>query len=99
MSDKGGSAESLTREADNIDPAFNATGTMIAFASDRAKDAEDGRPNYDIWTLDLANPGQLKQITKNGSVDDRPVFDPSGDNLYFRSNRGGAWGIWKISAK
>jgi len=99
VSDKGGSAENLTGEADNIDPAWNAGGSQIAFASDRGKEAEDGRNNYDIWVLDPNNPNQPRQITRNGSVDDMPVFDPAGDNIYFRSNRGGAWGIWKIAVK
>ena len=99
VADKGGSAESLTSDFDNIDPSFDASGTKIVFSSNRAKEAEDGRANYDVWTLDLANPGNLKQITKNGSVDDRPAFDPAGDSIYFRSNRGGQWGIWKIAIK
>lgn len=99
VSDRGGAAESLTYEADNIDPSWNAGGSQIAFASDRGKEAEDGRNNYDIWVLDLNNPNQPRQITKNGSVDDMPVFDPAGDAIYFRSNRGGAWGIWKIGIK
>ena len=99
VSDKGGAAESLTSETDNTDPSWNADGSKIAFASDRGKDSESGRNNFDIWVMDLSNPAQPKQITRNGSVDDMPVFDPSGETIYFRSNRGGAWGIWKISVK
>ena len=49
--------------------------------------------------LDVANSGQPRQVTRNGSVDDLPVFDPAGDAIYFRSNRGGVWGIWKIATK
>ncbi|MGN6726386.1 MAG: PEGA domain-containing protein [Tepidisphaeraceae bacterium] len=99
VSDRGGSAELLTDASDNTDPSWNSNGTQIAFASDRGKDSEDNRNNFDIWVMDLANPAQPKQITRNGSVDDMPVFDPSGETIYFRSNRGGAWGIWKISVK
>ena len=99
VSDKGGAPESLTSDSDNINPVWNANGNRIAFASDRGKEAEDGRSNYDIYTLDPANPSDLKQVTKNGSVDDLPAFDPSGDAIYFRSNRGGAWGIWKIAVR
>jgi len=99
VSDQGGAPESLTSQGNNIDPSWNAAGTRIAFSSDRGKEAEDGRANFDIWVLDLANPNTPKQITNNGSVDDMPVFDPAGDAIYFRSNRGGAWGIWKISVR
>jgi len=100
VSDKGGGlTESLTSDSDNIDPSFDSSGAKVAFSSNRGKEAEDGRLNYDIWVLDLANPANLKQVTKNGSVDDSPAFDPTGDSIYFRSNRGGVWGIWKIAVK
>jgi hypothetical protein len=25
------------------------------------------------------------------------VWDPGGNAIYFRSNRGGEWGIWKVN--
>jgi Tol biopolymer transport system component len=55
--------------------------------------------NCDVWTVDMTHPEKQVQITSNGSVDDSPVWDPSGDYIYFRSNRGGQWGIWKIPVK
>ena len=56
--------------------------------------------NYDIYILDVTQPNAPpRQITANPSQDDHPVWDPSGKAIYFRSNRGGEWGIWKISAK
>ena len=56
--------------------------------------------NADIWALDLTQSNAVpQQITSNASQDDRPVWDPSGDAIYFRSNRGGEWGVWKISLK
>ncbi len=99
VSDKGGAAEALTSDgSDNTDPNWNFSGGRIVFASDRGKEAEDGRSNFDIWMLDIAA-GKPVQITQNGSVDDMPSFDPAGDYIYFRSNRGGAWGIWRIKLK
>ncbi|HEY0007700.1 MAG TPA: PEGA domain-containing protein [Tepidisphaeraceae bacterium] len=98
VSDAGGSAENLTNaDADDTDPAWNFSGGQIAFASDRGKDGEDNRQNYDIWILDLSGGAAPKQITRNGSLDDLPAWDPSGEAIYFRSNRGGNWGIWKIT--
>ena len=71
----------------------------IAYASDAGVD-EDKRHNYDIWILDLTKPNAPPaQVTKNPSLDDHPVWDPSGRAIYFRSNRGGEWGIWKIALK
>jgi Tol biopolymer transport system component len=97
VSDQGGAPESLTSQGNNIDPSWNAAGTRIVFSSDRSKEAEDGRANFDIWVLDLANPNTPRQLTNNGSIDDMPAFDPAGNAIYFRSNRGGTWGIWKLN--
>lgn len=97
VSDKGGAPENLTNtpDIDEFDAVWTRDGRRIAFASDRATDSE-GRNNYDIWIMDLSRPGEPTQITANASVDDCPVFDPAGGSIYFRSNRGGSWGIWKI---
>ena len=97
ISDRGGAAGNLTAspEFDNYDPVWSKDGNKIAFASDRGVDA-DGRHNYDIWVADLRHPEQPTQVTTNGSWDDCPAWDPSGKYLYFRSNRGGGWAIWRI---
>ena len=97
---EGGIAENLTNspDTDEFDPAWNHEGTKLAYVSDGGTD-EDRRHNYDIWIADLAKPGQPVQLTTNGSWDDSPVWDPSGNHIYFRSNRGGEWAIWKISVK
>lgn len=98
MSDRGGAAVNLTGapDFDSLDPAWSKGGSRIAFASDRGADA-DGKHNYDIWMLDLAHPDKPIRLTTNGSWDDCPAFDPTGKMLYFRSNRGGTWGIWRIA--
>lgn len=98
MSDKGTGAENLTNtpDVDEADPVWSKDGTRILFTSDRAVDGE-GRANYDIWLLDLESPNTPVQLTTNASVDDAPAWDPNGDAVYFRSNRGGDWGIWRIA--
>jgi hypothetical protein len=98
--DRGGQAENLTNtpDIDEFDAVWSWDGSRIAFAADRGLD-EEKRRNYDIWTMDVRNPSQPTQITVNGSWDDRPVWSPSGETIYFRSNRGGEWGIWKIMAR
>lgn len=100
MSDKGGTAEKITdwADSDQFDPAWSNDGKSIAFTSDRGVDEEKQR-NRDIWVIHLDRPERPVQITSNGSWDDRPVWDPSGKALYFRSNRGGSWGVWRIDVK
>jgi dipeptidyl aminopeptidase/acylaminoacyl peptidase len=100
MPDKGGLTHNLTNtpDSDNFDPVWSKDGSRIAFVSDRGLD-EDRHHNRDIWYFDMAHPERPVQITTNGSVDDCPTWDPSGDAIYFRSNRGGEWGIWKIAVK
>ena len=48
---------------------------------------------------DLSKPERPIQITTNGSFDDHPSWDPTGNAIYFRSNRGGEWAIWKIVSR
>ncbi len=85
-----------TPDSDETDAAWSPNGKKLAFVSDRGLD-EDKRNNYDIWVMDLAKPDAPIQITTNGSWDDRPVWSPKGDAIFFRSNRGGEWAIWKMA--
>jgi len=100
MSDKGGLPQNLsnTPDIDEFDASWNKDGTRISFASDRGAD-EKGRHNLDIWIMDVNSPQQPNQVTSNASQDDNPQWDASGSAIYFRSNRGGEWGIWKVAAK
>jgi hypothetical protein len=93
-----GTPENLTntRDADETQPIYSRDGSKILFVSDIARHPETG-PNRDLWMLDLSKPDQPHQLTTNGSWDDSPVWDPAGNAVYFRSNRGGQWGIWKLS--
>jgi hypothetical protein len=96
----GGIPENVTNspDVDEFNGAWNHEGTKIAFVSDRGVD-EEQRHNFDVWVMDVAHPGQPTQITTNGSWDDCPVWDPSGKWIYFRSNRGGEWNVWKIAVR
>jgi len=99
MADRGGVPVTLSSpDADEFDAVWSQDGTRIAYVSDRGTD-DDGRNNYDIWVLDLSAPDRPQRITRNGSWDDCPSWDPTGKFLCFRSNRGGQWAIWKIAVK
>jgi hypothetical protein len=111
ISDHGGMPVDVINDPDSecYDPTWSRDGGMMAYTCDRAvatypvlengRIVDERRRDADIWTIDLANSGKPQQITTNGSVDDCPAIDPSGDSIYFRSNRGGLWGIWKIAVK
>jgi hypothetical protein len=96
----GGIPENITNtpDVDDFNPAWNHEGTKIALVSDRGVD-EEQRHNFDVWIIDLVRPSQPIQLTSNGSWDDCPVWDPGGNSIYFRSNRGGEWAIWKMAVK
>lgn len=76
-------------------PCWDADGKRIAYTSMQANDPT-GRPNEDIWMID--EQGNNQQLTTNGSADRFPVFSPDGKWIYFVSNRGRNWAIWRIAA-
>jgi hypothetical protein len=98
ISDQGGVATKLTDTPDvaERDPAFSTDGTRVVFTSDTALD--NGTPQSDIFMV-ASTGGTPLNITLNPALDDRPVFDPVRDAVYFRSNRGGKWDVWRIDVK
>jgi dipeptidyl aminopeptidase/acylaminoacyl peptidase len=91
LTDKSAVPENLTNtpEDDQYDAAWSKDGSKIAFVVEKAS-ADDkasvttGNPS--IWILDMKNPGKPIQLTANGSVDDQPVWDPSGEFISWRFN-------------
>jgi hypothetical protein len=96
----GGDPVNLTNspDVDECDAVWSRNGARLAFAANAGAD-ETGRRNYDLYVMSVTGKDHKPvRVTFNGSWDDCPAWDPAGKSLYFRSNRGGQWGIWKIPA-
>jgi Tol biopolymer transport system component len=104
LTDKAALPENLTNSPndDCYDAAWSKDGSKIAYVVEHAGSDEKASitaGNPSIWILDMKSPGKPQQVTANESVNDRPVWDSTGNFIYFRSNRGGQWGIWKIPVR
>jgi len=79
---------------DIADAKWGPDGASIVYASDEGLDSNK-RNNFDIWMMDSSGINKT-QLTTNGSHDDAPCWDRQGRYIYFRSNRGGTWNIWRF---
>ncbi len=79
-------------EGDALQPVFSPRQKRIAYWSrpDRYGQREH------IWTIP-ANGGPAVAVTDGSFTDLNPVWSPTGDYLYFSSNRGGSSNIWRIA--
>lgn len=97
MMNMDGSEETLfsqNSDHDEIDPRWSPDGKWIVFTSSEGLDAKKNQ-NFDIWLM-AADGSKRSQLTTNGSRDDSPAWHRNGKTIYFRSNRGGTWNIWRL---
>lgn len=99
MDPNGGNLTQLTQNTtyDILDPRWSPDGQWIAYSSMETKD-RDGKGESDIWVI-AANGSKKIQLTRNPSFDGSPAWDRNGKTIYFRSNRGGYWNIWKFDVQ
>ncbi|MBI4930846.1 MAG: PD40 domain-containing protein [Bacteroidetes bacterium] len=79
---------------DIIQAKWSPDGKWIVFSSDEGKDLR-GNNNFDIWMM-RSDATDKTQLTTNGSWDDSPAWSYDGKYIYFRSNRGGNWNLWRF---
>lgn len=94
-----GSAETILTEAVNgdiKDARWSPDGQWVMYACDEGQDSTRAN-NYDIYLMS-ADGSPPMQLTTNGSWDDGPCMDPAQEYIYFRSNRGGHFNIWRFPA-
>jgi hypothetical protein len=91
---RGGNVQQITAtpDLDERDPAWSNDAQRIAFAADINGDT-------DCFMTDSNGNGVATPITRNPGIDDMPVFHPIDDAVYFRSNRGGKWDVWRIPVR
>lgn len=77
-------------------PTWSADSQLILFSAMEGRDPT-GRSNHDIWCIRPDGTGK-QQLTANGSADLCPLIAPDHKTIYFLSNRGGYWAIWRIAA-
>jgi Tol biopolymer transport system component len=96
MSIDGSEETQLTSNTDfNVDHArWSPDGKKIVYTSDEGVDSRK-KHNFDIWMMN-SNGTNKTQLTTNGSHDDGTCWDRNGKFIYFRSNRGGVWNIWRF---
>ncbi len=87
----------LTTNCFNPVASFSSP-VRILFVSDRDLD-DQGRHNNNIFVMN-ADGSQIQQLTTNGSDDILPSWSPTDPNaVYFLSNRGGVYNLWRLRLK
>ncbi len=76
------------------EPALSPDGLTVAFTV-RKYDVDKNTSTRHLYTVDLEG-GSPKQITTEGTVNERPRWTPDSSRLVFLSNRGGSSQVWSM---
>jgi Tol biopolymer transport system component len=78
----------LTTDADGLwdhtDPSWSPDGTRIAYAAHNR-----------LWLIS-ASGGPARPLTPSAGIDSEPSWSPSGEYIYFNSEREGTTALWRV---
>ena len=83
------------------DPAWSPDGRHVAFAAESPGDGGGGNGgraagNVDLYLMPADGSRPPVRLTDDPARDAGPAFDRTGRSLYFRSDRGGSWNVWRV---
>ncbi|MBU4486747.1 MAG: DUF5050 domain-containing protein [Candidatus Delongbacteria bacterium] len=97
MNVEGTNVTQLTfgKGSNDMFPSWANDNNTITYCSDMSKDS-NGKKNFDIWVMSVDGSTPPIQLTTNGSTDLLPQFSDDGKYIYFLTNRGFDWDIWRM---
>ena len=90
----------LTVPAEHVE--FSADGNTLYY-HDKKGGEDEFRKHHtsaitrDLWSYDMRT-GKHRQLTTDNAEDRRPTVSPGGNELYFLSERGGTFNVFKMSS-
>ncbi len=88
--------ETMLRIARIGEPALSPNGRMVAFTV-QTPDLESNTKPEQIYVVPMDG-GAPRQLTQEGTLNERPRWSPNSRQIYFISNRGGSQQIWVMDA-
>ncbi len=89
--------ETLLKIARISDPALSPNGRLVAFTVQSPDLDKNAKPEQ-IYVVPIDGLAAPRQLTQEGSVNERPRWSPDSRQIYFTSNRGGSQQIWVMDA-
>ena len=88
--------ETMLKIARIGDPALSPNGRMVAFTVQTPDVIKNTRPQQ-IYVVPVDG-GTPRQLTQDGTMNERPRWSPDSRQIFFSSNRGGNQQIWVMDA-
>ncbi|MFB3778914.1 MAG: alpha/beta fold hydrolase [Bryobacteraceae bacterium] len=88
--------QALMKVARISDPQVSPDGRTVAFTVQKIDLESNLRPSH-IYTVPLAG-GEVRQLTHEGNLNQRPRWSPDSRQIAFVSDRGGSSQIWLMNA-